>query len=316
MESLRSLANAIETFAERVVAVDPLFLAAALALSLLNLVLRARAWRNIVAAAYPEGGLRHRTAFGAYVSGVGVNAAVPARVGDLVKVVLVHRRVRDSSYPTLAATLIAETVLDMVLALGLFVWAYQAGVLPGLPRIPRLPAFELSWVVQHPYISSAVVGGLVILLLLALGRVRAFWQRFKLGLVILRTPVRYLRVVASYQAVGWCCRLSAAYFFLEAFHVPGSLKAAAMVQVAGSLATLLPATPGGLGPTQALLVVLFAGSAPSADVLAFSVGMELSLLVMNVTLAVVALAALSGKNLDVRALVASARAARARGASP
>lgn len=315
MESVRSLANALEAFAERVVAVDPLFLAAALALSLLNLVLRARAWRNIVAAAYPDGGLRHRTAFGAYVAGVGVNAALPARVGDLVKVVLVHRRVRDSSYPTLAATLIAETVLDMILASALFVWAFQAGVLPGLPRIPRLPAFELAWVVRHPYISLAVVAALAVVAVLALRRVRAFWERFKLGLVILRTPGRYVRVVASYQAVGWCCRLAAAYFFLEAFHVPGSLQAAALVQVAGSLATLLPATPGGLGPTQALLVVLFAGTAPSADVLAFSVGMEVSLLVMNVALAVGALAALSGKNLDVRALVASARSSSVRGPS-
>lgn len=313
MESIRSLANALEAFAERIAAVDPLFLAAALALSLLNLVLRARAWRNIVAAAYPDGGLRHRAAFGAYVAGVGVNAALPARLGDLVKVVLVHRRVRDSSYPTLAATLIAETLVDMVLAGALFVWALQAGVLPGLPRLPRLPAFEFSLVVQHPYITAAVVGGLVVVALFLLHRVRAFWERFRLGLVILRTPWRYLRDVASYQVVGWCCRLAAAYFFLEAFHVPGSLRAAALVQVAGSLATLLPATPGGLGPTQALLVVMFAGAAPSADVLAFSVGMEVSLLVMNVTLAVAALTAMSGKNLHLRTLVEHARAARARG---
>jgi uncharacterized membrane protein YbhN (UPF0104 family) len=309
MESLRSFANAVEAFIEQVAAVDPWYLGGALGLSLLNLLLRSRAWRNIVLAAYPEGRLRQRTAFGAYVAGVGVNAAVPARAGDVVKVFLVHRRVPGSTYPTLAATLVAETVLDMVLATGLFVWALQAGVLPGLPRIPRLPAFELAWVVQHPYVSAAVGGALLVILLLALRRVRAFWARFRLGLVILRTPGRYLRRVASLQALGWVCRLAAAFLFLEAFHLPGSLEAAATVQVASSLGSLLPATPGGLGPTQALLVVLFAGTASSSDVLAFSVGMEVSLLVMNVVLAVVALAAMSGR-LRVRQVLDDARAAR------
>jgi uncharacterized membrane protein YbhN (UPF0104 family) len=309
MESLRSFANAVEAFIEQVAAVDPWYLGGALGLSLLNLLLRSRAWRHIVLAAYPEGRLRQRTAFGAYVAGVGVNAAVPARAGDVVKVFLVHRRVPGSTYPTLAATLVAETVLDMVLATGLFVWALQAGVLPGLPRIPRLPAFELAWVVQHPYVSAAVGGALLVILLLALRRVRAFWARFRLGLVILRTPGRYLRQVASLQALGWVCRLAAAFLFLEAFHLPGSLEAAATVQVASSLGSLLPATPGGLGPTQALLVVLFAGTASSSDVLAFSVGMEVSLLVMNVILAVVALAAMSGR-LRVRQVLDDARAAR------
>jgi uncharacterized membrane protein YbhN (UPF0104 family) len=309
VESLRSFANAVEAFVEQVAAVDPWYLAGALGLSLLNLVLRSRAWRNIVLAAYPRSRLRHRTAFGAYVAGVGVNAAVPARVGDLVKVFLVHRRVPGSSYPTLAATLLAETLVDMVLATGLFLWALQAGVLPGLPRIPRLPAFELSWVVQHPYVSVAVAGALLMLLLLALRRVRAFWARFRMGLVILRTPGAYLGRVASYQVLGWVCRLAAAFFFLEAFHVPGSLEAAALVQVASSVGSLLPATPGGLGPTQALLVVLFAGTASSADVLAFSVGMEASLLAMNVTLALVALTAMSGR-LRVRDLLTQARSTR------
>lgn len=315
MESLESFLSALQAFGERLAAVDPWFLAGALALSVANLVLRSRAWRNIILAALPAEPLRARTAFGAYVAGVGVNAAVPARVGDLVKVFLVRRRLPGSSYPTLAATLVAETVLDLFLAGALILYAVQAGLLPILPRLPHISAFELSWVVEHPVISGAVLGVLILVALLLTRHVRAFWVRFRQGLAIFRTPARYLGRVASYQALGWCCRLGGAYCFLEAFNVPGSLEAAVLVQVAGSLATLLPATPGGLGPTQALLVVLLAGTASRADVLAFSVGMELSLLVLNVALAVSAVALMSGNGLRLRDVIDDARARRAEDAS-
>ena len=53
------------------------------------------------------------------------------------------------------------------------------------------------------------------------------------------------------------------YFFLKAFHVPAGLDDAALALVAGSLSTLLPFTPGGVGPQQALLVYMFNGVASS-----------------------------------------------------
>ena len=42
--------------------------------------------------------------FGAYLAGVGVNSIVPGRAGDLVKIYLVHRRVEETTYTTLAST--------------------------------------------------------------------------------------------------------------------------------------------------------------------------------------------------------------------
>jgi uncharacterized membrane protein YbhN (UPF0104 family) len=79
--------------------------------------------------------------------------------------------------------------------------------------------------------------------------------------------------------------------------------------VAVSLASLFPATPGGLGPKQALLVVMLAGTAPRTDVLAFSVGMELTLVAANVVLGVTCLA-LMVRNLRVRDAIRRARADR------
>jgi uncharacterized membrane protein YbhN (UPF0104 family) len=308
LESLRAFWEAVQAFGLRIAEVRWGLLAGAVGFSLANLALRSRAWQAILRAAMPGRPVRYRTAFGAYCAGVGVNAALPARAGDLVKVFLVKRAVAGAAYPTLVGTLVAETLLDLVISTGLLVWALYAGILPGL-RLPDVPAFEISLALRHPWISVAVAAALVIAGLVAARRVRAFWHAFGQGLAILGTPGRYLRGVATHQALGWGCRVAAAACFLAAFHLPATLEGALIVQVAGGLGSLFPATPGGLGPKQALLVVMLAGSAGRTDVLAFSAGMELSLLVVNVLLGLACLA-LMLRNLRFRQAIADARADR------
>lgn len=307
-ESLRSFADAVQAFGERLAAVHWTFLAAAVAFGFVNLALRSRAWQQILRAALPGERLRYRTAFGAYCAGVGVNAAIPARAGDVVKVFLVKRSTPAAGYPTLVGTLVAETLFDFLVSSLLLVWALWAGVLPGL-RLPDVPAFEVAFAVRHPWATLAVVVIAVVAGLLLARRVRAFWRDFGRGLAILRTPGRYLRSVVSYQALGWGCRVAGAACFLAAFHVPASLESALVVQVAGSLGSLFPATPGGLGPKQALLVVMLAGTAGRTDVLAFSAGMELTLLAANALLGLTCLA-LMVRNLRFRQAIADARADR------
>lgn len=308
MESLRAFVDAVQAFGERLAAVHWTYLAAAVGFSMLNLVLRSRAWQNILRAALPAELIRYRTAFGAYCAGVGVNAAIPARAGDVVKISLVKHRTRSAGYPILAGTLVAETLFDFVVASGLLIWALWAGVLPGL-RLPEIPAFEVSLALRHPYISLAILLALVIGGILLARRVREFWREFGKGLAIVRTPSLYLRSVVTYQALGWGCRVGGAACFLAAFHVPVSLESALIVQVAGSLGSLLPATPGGLGPKQALLVLMLAGTAGRTDVLAFSAGMELTLLAANALLGMTCLA-LMVRSLRFRRTIAQARSDR------
>lgn len=305
MESLRGLIDAVEAFAARIAAVHWGWLALAVGLSVANLALRSRAWLSILRAALPADRLRYRTALGAYCAGVGVNAVIPARVGDLMKMFLVRRSAPTSRYPTLVGTLVAETFFDMLVAGSLIVWALSAGVLPGV-RLPTLPAFDLSLAARHPWLALAIVGAILALGLLLAHRVRAFWAQFGQGLAIVRRPRSYLLRVVPFQAMGWGCRVAAAACFLLAFGVPASLEAALIVQVAGSLASLFPATPGGLGPKQALLVVMLAGTAGRTDILAFAAGMEITLVVTNATLGLTSLA-LMLRNLRVREAIARAR---------
>jgi uncharacterized protein (TIRG00374 family) len=291
MSALDNFLEALRTFVDALGSVDFAALGIALAFHLGNLLLRTRGWRTIVAASYPHQRVRWRWTFGAYCAGVGVNSIAPGRAGDAVKLLLLHRRVQGSTFPALASGLVAETLFDVVVGLSLLIWALQLGVFPSLPDIP---AFDLSWITAHPMVSGTIVivaaGAAASALIIMGDRVRAFWARLRQGLAILKTPGRYFRSVVSYQAAGWGLRIGGAYFFLQAFHVPATLRNALLVLVVQGVATALPLTPGGLGPKQALLVVLLAGQAPRSDILAFSVGMEIAIVVFNVALGAVCVA--------------------------
>src|SRR5207253_959490 len=100
-------------------------------------------------------------------------------------------------------------------------YAISQGLLPPLPQIPNLPAFEISFWADNPRLFFITVA--VTLLAIALGvyllahRVRRFWARVRQGLVILAEPRRYLREVFAWQGLGWLFRFAAFWFFLEAF---------------------------------------------------------------------------------------------------
>jgi uncharacterized protein (TIRG00374 family) len=113
-------------------------------------------------------------------------------------------------------------------------------------------------------------------------------------LTILRTPRRYLREVALWDAADWALRLVSVFFFLHAFGLPATAYNTFAYQVAGSLSTALPLTPAGIGTEQALLVYVFAGVAETSKVLAFSVGVKLVTITINVALGAAAVAIMLG----------------------
>ena len=266
----------------------------ALACHLIKLLFRARAWQNIVRAAYPEGRLRYRTATGAYIAGVGVNSIAPARGGDLIKLYLVKHRMVGATYPTLGATLVVETLFDFCVAGALMIWALSIGVLPTHQVYSRIPTVDWKFLLRH---DEATAVGIAVLLLLAVvvffwarRRVVDFWERVRLGFAVLvRRRTFWLGVILP-QAISWAFRLGTLFFALEAFRVHASLHNALLAQVVDSLATLFPATPGGAGTKQGLIVYLFRKSAISKTLLlAFSVGLNIALTVTNLVLGLIAI---------------------------
>jgi len=298
VSSLRAFADATQAFIDHLADVRPGPLLLALACALANLLLRSRAWLNILRAAYPRTRIAWRSVVGAYGAGVGLNAIAPARGGDVLKIFAMRQRIDGATAPTLVATLLAETVFDFVVASGLVGWAYLSGSLPHLPQLGSLPAFEWSWVARAGDHALAVLIAAVLLGILATRYVRHHVRRFRArvgqGLSILRTPRRYLVLVVSYQAVGWCFRLASAYELLAAFNVHATWGNAALTLAVGSLATLLPFTPGGAGAQQALLAVTLAGAASQSRILAYSVGAQVATTTFNAAIGVISIFALFG----------------------
>jgi uncharacterized membrane protein YbhN (UPF0104 family) len=280
--------HAIGVFFEQLAAVEFGALGLAILCHLLKTVCTSRAWRNTIAASYPEHEVRWRSIYASYLSGVGVNAIVPARAGDAVRLYLAHRAVPGSTYTTLAATLLVLSFFDMAMAGLIFGYALTLGVLPGVGSLGRLPGFDFGFFADNPEFSA------VLLVVLAIfGVIGFFWLRlhvaqFKLrvrqGMAILSDRTDYLRRVALWQAGDWALRFTAIWFFLDAFGIAQSIRNVLLVQVTQSLATLVPISPGGIGTEQAFIVYVFKGTVTTAKLLSFSVGMKLTLIVTNIVL--------------------------------
>lgn len=288
--------DAAETFFQHLADVHWVPLAIALGFNLLRLLARVPAWRNIIRASYPDLTVPRRTIGGAYLAGVGVNAIVPARAGDVLKLYLVHDRVKGTTYPTLASTLIVETIFDFVVAGGILAWALAIGVLPGLDVIPHLPQVDWSWPLRHRrealIVAAVWIAVLILFAVIGMRKAREFKQRVAQGFAIFKTRWAYVTQVVTWQALSWGFRFMSVYFFLEAFTVPATLHNALLVLVVQSLSTLFPFTPGGVGTQQGLLVYVFkrAGTGVSGTLLlSFSVGMYIAVTIANIIVGFIAL---------------------------
>src|SRR5919198_2483952 len=209
-EDVGEFFHAVRVFFDELASVGWGALAIALGLHFAKVLLRTVAWRNILRVAFPEQRIRWLPVSGAYIAGVGVNSVVPGRAGDLVKLYLVRHRYPETAYPTLATSLVAETLLDFVLATAFFLWALSEGVVPSI----KTPAFDWGWLFRHGEATATVVA------LLTLGAVWLSWKmsrsegfksRLGAGVAILRDRRRYVREVVSWQAASWVCRIASLF---------------------------------------------------------------------------------------------------------
>ena len=267
-ESLSSFFDAVGQFFSDLAAVHWGLLLLGLAFFGLNLTLRSRAFFHSLRAAYPAVSFQWRRIWGSYFAAVGFNNVVPARGGDVIKLfldALLHPRVR---YPTVAAAFFVESIFDLTVGVFVLIFAFTPG------RLSQAAGLRQTELVRHLLPGRALpphalsdhgarpFSALLAFALLSV-RVQAFWARVRQGLTILSDRRRYLREVVRLQAAGWLCRFAAFWFLLDAFRVGGSVKNVLLVFGVNQVAGAVPFTPGGAGVQQALLVKVFAGSAPT-----------------------------------------------------
>lgn len=310
---IHSVLHAIGVFFDHLASVEWKWLAIGILCHLGKLLAVSRAWCNIIQAAYPDRRVRWPQVFGSYVAGTGVNAVIPARGGDVVRLYLAKHRVDGSTYTTLVSTSLLQTLFDMAVAGCLILWALTQHALPGIGvlKSPSLPSLDYGWAFRHPT-AGLILFGLLLIFGTALvawiaERVDHFKAKVAQGFAAFRDRSYYLRRVVPWQLLDWTLRLVTVFFFLRAFGVPATLHNALLVQVSQSLATILPVSPAGIGTEQALLVYVFRNVTSKSVALSFSVGMRVTLIVVNAVVGFGAILLMTG-TLHVRRAAEADRA--------
>ena len=221
-------------------------LAVGLMLHLVADLVRNGGWYGVLRAAGPEyQRLRVRDVEAAAFAGGAVNALVPARAGDLVKLGVVRRHAPEARMPTLVATLLPETLFEWLAGGALLTWALLAGYLP-----VGIVAGTVADAGHHPVTAAAVVAAVVAGAVVTATVTRRWARRLShdlaAGLAILRRPRLFLTRVASWQLGGRVIRLAAIACCLSACRLPGGLAAAgvAMAIDGGTRLHFAPASAG------------------------------------------------------------------------
>jgi glycosyltransferase 2 family protein len=225
----------------------------ALVLNLLSVVVRALAWRTVVAQALPDERVPFTRTFSAFCVGLLANAVLPARTGELARVAVLTRRLpRGRGYTaTLLGTVFTHRVFDVPAVLLLVVYVLLTAKIP-------------HWAITTLVIAAGV--GVVLLGAALLGSrlrrpvldgmhpARRVFAMARLGLAVLRSPVA-AAVAIFFQCVGWTLQLLAVYTSMRGFGIDAPLSAAALVLLLMNVALIFPLWPGNVGLLQAAVAL-------------------------------------------------------------
>jgi phosphatidyl-myo-inositol alpha-mannosyltransferase len=237
------------------------WLAAAAALMVVSLLMRALSWLVVLRAALPGGRVPAPVVVRATMIGVMVSAVLPGRLGEAARAMVVARRAGAVS--VVVGTILSQTLLNLValVALGAAVIT-STGVL-GAP-VGALLAIG----------APVALVGLTVMAPAALRRagrhgpprLRRATVRLALELERARGGLRVFRhlrdgVAATFaQLAAWALQVLSAYLVLHALDLQGTagLAGAAAILVAVNVTAVVPVTPSNVGVFQAACVAVLA----------------------------------------------------------
>jgi uncharacterized membrane protein YbhN (UPF0104 family) len=236
-------------------AVSWTWVAIAVGLNLLSVVVRTSSWRVIILQAIPKPWPSWRVVFSAFCVGLLGNVALPGRVGELARVAVItrHLRRRPGTWATIVGTVFAHRLFDVVAATGLVVyvlytsripdWAKPAlAVVIGVGLGLLIAAFLLAR--RHPQPTQEAPEGA--------GAVRRLIAMARAGLTVLRRPAPAVWALC-FQLLGWTAQLFAVWAAMVAFQIHAGVHAAALILLLMNVVTLFPFWPGNVGLLQAAI---------------------------------------------------------------
>jgi uncharacterized protein (TIRG00374 family) len=230
------------------------WVAAAVGLNLLSVLVRAVAWRTVICQAIPEPYPSFPLVFSAFSVGLFANAVLPGRIGELARVAVLNRKIRqESAWATLLGTVFAHRVFDLVAAMGLVVFVVTTAHIPDwavtsliVVVVAGVALFSIAVVSARQHQFSDLGG---------LSSMRKLVRLARHGLGVMREPWQ-AAIALFFQLLGWTCQLFAVWTAMHAFHIHKPIPAAALVLVLMNVATLFPVWPGNnVGLLQAAIAI-------------------------------------------------------------
>jgi uncharacterized membrane protein YbhN (UPF0104 family) len=251
------------------------WVAVALALNLLSVVIRAWAWRTVINQALPPAQQPpFPRVFSAFSVGLLGNAVLPGRIGELARVAVLTREMPRGKGLTgrLLGSVFAHRLFDVIPALALTIFVLATA------RIPRwaITSLEIAIVAGIAlFLGTVLVAGLEHRPLPEGARaLRKLLAMAQLGLNVMREPAAAV-AAALLQTAGWAVQLFAVWAAMFAFGIEEHISAAALVLLLMNVATLFPLWPGNVGLLQAVvaLPLVSYGVAYSTGI-AFGLGLQ------------------------------------------
>ncbi len=235
-------------------AVEWHWVAAAVGLNLLSVLVRAVAWRTVIVQASPPPHPSFPLVFSAFSVGLFANAVLPGRIGELARVAVLNRRLpQDQMWPRLLGTVFAHRVFDLVAVIGLILYVVATAHIPDW-AVTSLIAVVVAGVTLFTIAVMSARHHRVTRVEEGLGAFRKVVRLARYGLGVMRRPGA-AAAACLFQVLGWTCQLFAVYTTMRAFGIHEALPAAGLVLVLMNVATLFPLWPGNIGLVQAAVAL-------------------------------------------------------------
>ena len=267
-----------------------------------SILLKAVVWKTALdSLPEPNPRARYRDIVPALFIGFLLNTVLIARLGEIVRVSVLNRRLRNTGQPADPATL-AGTVLTEQLALG----ASLAILLVAMAAALSVPHWAVRVLIG--LVSLLVVMAASLAALGAYSRARrrrrpadahltlAWWHGLLIqaegllhavtrGQRLFRQPARALLAVVMGLA-SWSAQILGIWFALRAFGIDLGLSAAALVFFTSTAIQLFPIVPGNVGVFQLAVVAPLTASynVDPTRALAFAIGLQVIEAVLGVGL--------------------------------
>jgi phosphatidyl-myo-inositol alpha-mannosyltransferase len=245
----------------------PGWIALALLLMALSLLLRSISWHQTLRAALPDTPMPWAPVVRATMIGVMASALVPGRIGEPSRVLVLSRRLAGRTsrlLPVVAGTVFSQTLINL-LALGILaVVSFTSVPLPhghlaGLATALIVPLAVCVLILAGPRLLALgrrSRSPRVVLAANAIGRMLHLARR---GLVVFARP-RFGATAIAFQLLAWTLQWLACYTVLLALglQVHAGLVSAAAILLVVNLSAVLPATPSNVGVFQAACLIVLA----------------------------------------------------------